>query len=57
MTIGLTAASATVIATSADYGRAAAAMTAATAIICYFFRINPIWIFGAAALLGLSGLV
>jgi chromate transporter len=57
VTIGLTAASATVIATSADYGRAAGAVTAATAIICYLFRINPIWVFGAAALLGLSGMV
>jgi len=57
VTIGLTAASATVIATSADYGSAARAVTAATAIICYFFRINPIWIFAAAALLGLAGVV
>jgi chromate transporter len=57
VTIGLTAASATVIATSADYGWAAGAVTAATAIICYFFRINPIWVFAAAAVLGVAGLV
>jgi len=57
VTIGLTAASATVIASSADYGSAARAVTAATTIICYFFRINPIWIFAAAALLGLAGVV
>ena len=42
-TIGLIAASATVIATTADYGWSAAAVTAVTAIICYFARINPIW--------------
>jgi chromate transporter len=57
VTIGLIAASATVIATTADYGWAAAAVTAATAIICYFVRINPIWVFAAAAVLGLVGLV
>ncbi len=57
VTIGLTAASATVIATSADYGWTAAAVTAATAIICYFFRINPIWVFAAAAALGVAGIV
>ena len=56
VTIGLTAASATVIATSADYGWAAAAVTAATAVICYFFRINPIWVFAAAAVLGFAGI-
>jgi chromate transporter len=55
VTIGLTAASATVIATSADYGWAAAVLTAATAVICYISRISPIWIFAAAALLGLAG--
>ena len=55
VTIGLTAASAIVIATSADYGWAAAALTATTAVICYFTRISPIWIFAAAALLGLAG--
>jgi chromate transporter len=57
VTIGLTAASATVIATSADYGWKAAAVTAVTAGICYFARINPIWVFAAAAVLGLVGLV
>jgi chromate transporter len=57
VTLGLTAASATVVATAADYNWTAAGMTAATAIICYFVRVNPIWIFGAAALLGLTGVV
>ncbi len=57
VTIGRIAASATVIATTADYGWAAAAVTAATAIICYFVRINPIWVFIAAAVLGLAGVV
>jgi chromate transporter len=57
VTIGLIAASATVIATTADYGWAAAAVTAVTAITCYFARINPIWVFIAAAVLGLVGVV
>jgi chromate transporter len=57
VTIGLIAASATVIATSADYGWTAGAVTAATAVICYFARINPIWVFIAAAALGLAGVV
>ena len=57
VTIGLIAASATVIATTADYGWMAAALTGATAIICYFARINPIWVFAAAAVLGAVGLV
>ena len=57
VTIGLIAASATVIATTADYSWCAGAVTAATAIICYFARINPIWVFAAAAGLGLSALV
>jgi chromate transporter len=57
VTIGLIAASATVIATTADYSWRAGALTAATALICYFVRINPIWMFAAAALLGLAGAV
>ena len=57
VTIGLIAASATVIATTADYGWSAAAVTGVTAIICYFARINPIWVFIAAAVLGLVGVV
>lgn len=57
VTLGLTAASATVVATSADYSWMAACVTAATALICYFVRISPIWIFIAAAMLGLAGLI
>lgn len=57
VTIGLIAASATVIATTADYSWRAGIITVATAIICYFARINPIWVFVAAAVLGLVGAV
>jgi chromate transporter len=57
VTLGLTAASATVVATAADYNWVAVGISVATAIICYFVRVNPIWVFAAAAVLGLSGVV
>ena len=55
MTLGLTAASATVVARAADDSWMAGAVTAATALICYFARVNPLWVFAVAALLGLAG--
>jgi chromate transporter len=57
VTLGLTASSAIVIATTADYGWAAAAITAGTALTAYFVRVHPLWAFAVAALLGLSGLI
>jgi chromate transporter len=57
VTIGLTAASAIVIASTADYGWLAAAITLGTAVTAYFMRVHPLWAFGVAALLGLSGLL
>jgi chromate transporter len=57
VTIGLTAASATVIVSVADYSWMAAAITIGTAGIALFLRVHPLWAFGAAALLGLAGLV
>ena len=55
--IGLTAASATVIVSVADYSWVAAAITLATAAITLFMRVHPLWAFAVAALLGLAGLV
>jgi len=57
VTLGLTAASATVVATTADYNWVAAAISVATAVICYRIQMNPLWIFAAAAVLGLIGVV
>jgi len=57
VTIGLTAASATVIASIADFSWVAVAITLATACIALFMRLHPLWAFAAAALLGLAGLV
>ena len=57
VTLGLTASSAIVIATTADYSWKAAGITLATALTAYFVRMHPLWAFAAAALLGLVGLV
>jgi chromate transporter len=57
VTLGLTASSATVIATTSDYGWLAMAVTAGTAITAYFVRVHPLWAFAVAAVLGLAGLV
>jgi len=57
VTIGLTAASATVVASAADYNWIAAGISLVTAVICYWVRLHPLWVFVAAALLGAAGLV
>ncbi|HEY1979381.1 MAG TPA: chromate transporter [Xanthobacteraceae bacterium] len=57
VTLGLTASSATVIATSSDFNWIALAITLGTAVTAYFVRIHPLWAFAVAALLGLAGLV
>jgi chromate transporter len=57
LSLGLIAASALVIAQVAASSWAAAGVTAGTALLTYMFRVNPIWIFLAAALLGLLGAI
>jgi chromate transporter len=57
VTIGLTASSATVIATTAGYNLAALGVTLGMALIAYFVRVHPLWAFAVAALLGLGGLL
>jgi chromate transporter len=56
ISIGLIAASAFVVASGAAHNFAAIAVTAVTAVVSYTTRLNPLWIFAAAALLGLIGL-
>lgn len=56
VTLGLLASSATVIATTSDFGWLALAITAGTAITAFFVRVHPLWAFGIAALLGFAGL-
>jgi len=57
ISIGLIAASAFVVASVAAYNFAAVAVVAVTAVVSYTTRLNPLWIFAAAALLGLLGLL
>jgi chromate transporter len=55
VTLGLMAASAYVIADATDHSWIAVAVTAVTAALTYFTRINPLWTFVAAGMLGLTG--
>lgn len=57
VSIGLMGASAAVIATAAAQSVVAVAVTVATTVLTYAIRINPLWIFAGAALLGLAGLI
>jgi len=55
VSLGLIAASALIITRAADHGPAAYAVTVAVAAIAFMTRLNPLWVFAAAALLGLVG--
>jgi len=57
ISIGLIAASAFVVASAAVPNPSAVAVTLAAAVITYTIRLNPLWIFAVAALLGLAGLL
>jgi chromate transporter len=57
ISIGLIAASAFVIASTAAHNFVAVAITLVTAVVTYTTRLNPLWIFAAAALFGLAGLL
>ena len=55
VTVGLVAASAWLLARAADREWRLALVTAATAAVAYFTRLNPLWCLAAAAGLGLAG--
>ena len=55
VSIGLMAASALIVAMANDKSPLAAALTAVTAGIAFFTRMNPLWLFGLAGLAGLTG--
>jgi chromate transporter len=55
ISIGLIGASALVVTRAAAQSLAAGTITAVTAVLTYWVRMNPLWIFGVAALLGLAG--
>jgi chromate transporter len=57
VSLGLIGASAFVLARAADHSLYAGGVTAATAAVAYASRVNPLWIFLLAGLLGLSGLL
>ena len=57
ISIGLIAASAFVVASVVAHNFAAVAVTAVTAVVSYTTRLNPLWVFAAAALIGLAGLL
>lgn len=57
VTIGLIAASAAVIVSTAGYNLMSLAIMIGTALIAYFARVHPLWIFAAAAAIGMSGLL
>lgn len=55
VSLGLIGASAFVLARAADNNVYAGAITAITAVVAFATRMNPLWIFLAGGLLGLSG--
>ena len=55
VSLGLMAASAYVIARATDQSVLATAITLATAALAFFTRLNPLWMFIVAGLLGLTG--
>jgi chromate transporter len=55
VTVGLVASSAFLLARDADRDAVAFALTAGTAAIAYWTRLNPLWAFGLAALVGILG--
>jgi chromate transporter len=57
VSIGLIGASAAVVARATAQSTVAVAVTAVTALVTYTVRVNPLWLFAGAALLGLGGLM
>jgi chromate transporter len=57
ITMGLIAASAYLLVRASDHDILAYVITGATAAIAYFTRINPLWAFAVAALMGAIGLI
>jgi chromate transporter len=57
LSLGLVAASAYVITRAAGQMPGALGITGATAVIAFATRLNPLWLFAAAAVLGLTGFV
>jgi len=56
VSIGLIASSAAVVARAADHTWITAGITVGSAAIFYWTRLHPLWVFAAAALIGLGAL-
>lgn len=57
ISIGLLGASAWILARATDTNTIAVGITVVTAAIGYFTKVNPLWVFAVAAVLGAVGLV
>jgi chromate transporter len=57
VSVGLIGASAVVVTRAAAHSYVTIAITAAAALVTYSIRLNPLWVFAAAALLGLVGII
>jgi len=57
VTVGLVSSSAFLLAKTSDHGMLAFLLTASTAALTYWTRVNPLWVFGVAACLGGFGLL
>lgn len=57
VSLGLIGASAFVLARASDHNLVAALLTAATAAVGFATRLNPLWLFAAGGVLGLTGLL
>jgi chromate transporter len=55
VSLGMIGASAFVLARTADHTVVAGLITAATALVAFATRINPLWLFAVGGVLGLSG--
>jgi len=57
ISIGLTAASALIVARAASTSWVSVALTLVAAAVSYKLTLNPLWVFAVAALLGLAGVI
>lgn len=57
LSVGLIGASGIIVMQAADHSALAYVITAVTAVITYATRLNPVWLFAAAGVLGFAGLV
>jgi len=57
VSVGLISASAFILSRAADHAAGLIVVTLATAGVAYFTKLNPLWTLGAAAVLGLAGVV